>query len=155
MVDLLSIAAAACAVGEYREDTKLGRLVRVAPGQSPNYAVNTPMITLSVDRHLPAEVAQWAETYGFELVKESSAEFLERIAAADDVDEVRVRALGTTRSAIQEALGGDLKVAVWDGPATVAARVEALPFLHEQAVSITNHRYGNPTAITQDILAEV
>lgn len=155
MVDLLTLAAAACAVGEYREDTKLKRLVRVAPGQSPDYAVNTPLITLSVDRHLPAEVAQWAETYGFELVKESNAEFLERIAATDPVDEVRIRALGTTRGAIQEALGGDLRVAVWDGPATVAARVEALPFLHEQAVSITNHRYGNPTAITRDLLAEV
>ena len=53
-----------------------------------------------------------------------------------------------------DQLGGDIRVAVWDGPATVAARVEALPFLHEQAVSITNHRYGNPTSITEEILVE-
>lgn len=154
MADLLTIAAAAVAGGEFKEDPKAGRLVRVAPGQSPDYAVNTPLITLSVDRHLPAEVAEWAQTYGFDLVKQSSAEFLESVAAADPVDEIRVRALGTTRAAIQEALGGDLRAAIWDGPATVAARVEALPFLHEQAVSITNHRYGNPTAMTADILGD-
>ncbi len=30
------------------------------------------------------------------------------------------------------------------GPVTTAGRLELLPFLHEQAVSITAHRFGNP-----------
>lgn len=153
LVDVLVIAAAACAVGDFREDARLGRPVRVAPGQSPDYAVNTPLVKLSADRILPAEVVEWAEIFGFTVAVESREEFLETIATSGE-PEVRVRALGTTRASIQEALGGSLSVAVWDGPATVAARVEALPFLHEQAVSITNHRYGNPTAITADILVE-
>lgn len=153
LVDILVIAAAASVVGDFEEDPKLHRLVRVAPGQSPDYAVNTPLVTLCADRVLPAEVVDWAEQYGFNVQVQSREEFLEALSTADS-PEVRVRALGTTRALIQAALGGALNVAVWDGPATVAARVEALPFLHEQSVSITNHRYGNPTAITADILVE-
>ncbi len=42
------------------------------------------------------------------------------------------------------ALGGDPDVAIWSGPVTAAGRVELLPFLREQAVSITAHRFGNP-----------
>jgi len=33
---------------------------------------------------------------------------------------------------------------VWSGPVTTSGRIELLPFLHEQAVSITAHRFGNP-----------
>lgn len=153
LVDVLIVAAAACVVGDFAEDPKMGRLVRVAPGQTPDYAVNTPLITLSTNRILPAEIVDWAETYGFVVKVQSAEEFLAALTE-DDSPEVRVRALGTSRGEIQDALGGDLRVAVWDGPATVAAQVEALPFLHEQAVSITNHRYGNPTAITAEILVE-
>ncbi|WP_099331895.1 proline dehydrogenase family protein [Actinomyces minihominis] len=155
--DILTVAAAAVAVGSFEFDNRAGRLVRVAPGQSPEYAVNTPLVTLSSTRVLPAEVAEWAETYGFTLRTESHEEFLTRIALDEgrpEDAEIRIRALGTTRAEIQEQLGADLRVAVWDGPATVAARVEALPFLHEQAVSISNHRYGNPTSITEGVLAE-
>ena len=39
---------------------------------------------------------------------------------------------------------GDVRVAVYDGPVTTEGRIELLPFLHEQAVSITAHRFGNP-----------
>ncbi len=154
LVDLLILCAAAVCVGSFEEDKKAGRLVRVAPGQSPDYAVNTPLITISVDRHLPAEFAEWAETYGFTLIKESGVEFLARVESGDAPEEVRLRTLGIDRAAVQTALGGDLKVAVWDGPVTTTARVEALPFLHEQAVSITNHRYGNATSITESILRD-
>ena len=33
-----------------------------------------------------------------------------------------------------------------------AGRVEMLPFLHEQAVSITNHRFGNPTTLADGVI---
>ena len=35
---------------------------------------------------------------------------------------------------------------------TGAGRVEILPFLHEQAVSITNHRFGNPTTLSEGVI---
>ncbi len=42
------------------------------------------------------------------------------------------------------ALDGSPDVAIWSGPVTSAGRIELLPFLREQAVSITAHRFGNP-----------
>jgi len=42
------------------------------------------------------------------------------------------------------AIDGTPDVAVWAGPVTTAGRLELLPFLREQSVSITAHRFGNP-----------
>jgi RHH-type proline utilization regulon transcriptional repressor/proline dehydrogenase/delta 1-pyrroline-5-carboxylate dehydrogenase len=39
---------------------------------------------------------------------------------------------------------GNPDIAIYGGPVTTAGRVELLAFLHEQAVSITAHRFGNP-----------
>jgi RHH-type transcriptional regulator, proline utilization regulon repressor / proline dehydrogenase / delta 1-pyrroline-5-carboxylate dehydrogenase len=58
----------------------------------------------------------------------------------------RVRLVGGDPLALAEALDGDPDVAIYAGPVTTAGRVELLPFLHEQAVSITAHRFGNPDA---------
>ncbi|WP_433291481.1 bifunctional proline dehydrogenase/L-glutamate gamma-semialdehyde dehydrogenase [Actinoplanes sp. CA-030573] len=43
-------------------------------------------------------------------------------------------------------------LAVWSHPVTEAGRVELLPFLHEQAVSITAHRFGNPDRLAAEVL---
>lgn len=56
----------------------------------------------------------------------------------------RIRLVGGDRLALADALAGDVDVAVWSGPVTTSGRIELLPFLHEQAVSITAHRFGNP-----------
>ncbi|CAN5470082.1 proline dehydrogenase family protein [soil metagenome] len=50
----------------------------------------------------------------------------------------------TAASELAAAIGGTPDVAVWAGPVTTAGRLEMLPFLREQAVSITAHRFGNP-----------
>jgi RHH-type proline utilization regulon transcriptional repressor/proline dehydrogenase/delta 1-pyrroline-5-carboxylate dehydrogenase len=60
------------------------------------------------------------------------------------VKPARVRLVGGDASALAVALGGTPDVAIWGGPVTSAGRVELLPFLREQAVSITAHRFGNP-----------
>ena len=39
---------------------------------------------------------------------------------------------------------GDWDLAVYDGEVTSAGRIELLPFVHEQSITITAHRYGNP-----------
>ena len=64
----------------------------------------------------------------------------------------RIRLVGGDATAVAEALDGSIDVAVWSHPVTSAGRVEMLPFLHEQAVSITNHRFGNPTNLTEGLL---
>jgi RHH-type proline utilization regulon transcriptional repressor/proline dehydrogenase/delta 1-pyrroline-5-carboxylate dehydrogenase len=43
-------------------------------------------------------------------------------------------------------------VAVHAHPVTESGRLEMLPFLHEQAVSITAHRFGNPTTLPDEVL---
>ncbi len=54
----------------------------------------------------------------------------------------RIRTVGGTAARICEETDGRVDVAVWDHPVTEAGRVELLPFLHEQAISITAHRFG-------------
>ncbi|CAN5160860.1 bifunctional proline dehydrogenase/L-glutamate gamma-semialdehyde dehydrogenase [soil metagenome] len=63
---------------------------------------------------------------------------------AASVKPARVRLVGGDASALAVALGGTPDVAIWGGPVTSAGRVELLPFLREQAISVTAHRFGNP-----------
>ena len=46
--------------------------------------------------------------------------------------------------ALATAVGGNSDVAIYSAPVTTEGRVELLPFLREQSVSITAHRFGNP-----------
>jgi RHH-type proline utilization regulon transcriptional repressor/proline dehydrogenase/delta 1-pyrroline-5-carboxylate dehydrogenase len=41
---------------------------------------------------------------------------------------------------------------VYGGPVTEAGRLEILPFVREQAVSITAHRFGTPNHLTDDLI---
>ncbi len=54
----------------------------------------------------------------------------------------RIRAVGVRSAQIAEATGGRVTAAVWDGDVTATGRIELLPFLREQSISITAHRYG-------------
>ena len=56
----------------------------------------------------------------------------------------RVRLAGSGARSLAEAVKGDPDVAIYAGEVTTAGRIELLPFLHEQAVSVTAHRFGNP-----------
>ncbi|SDH64934.1 proline dehydrogenase family protein [Agrococcus jejuensis] len=55
----------------------------------------------------------------------------------------RIRLCGTD-AGLRELLAGNPTIAVYDAPITVEGRLELMPFLREQAVSITAHRFGNP-----------
>ena len=76
---------------------------------------------------------------------ETDARFTGRML---EVRPARIRLIapdGVARSReLYAALDGDPDVAIWSGAVTAAGRVELLPFLREQAVSITTHRFGNP-----------
>ncbi|CAN5410837.1 proline dehydrogenase family protein [soil metagenome] len=64
----------------------------------------------------------------------------------------RVRLIGGSHLALSQAVKGDPDVAIWSGPVTTSGRVELLPFLHEQSVSITAHRFGNPDKGMQSLV---
>ena len=74
---------------------------------------------------------------------ESDAAWLARVAAGK-LNTSRVRLIGGDPLALAATLEGSVDIAVWSGPVTTAGRIELLPFLREQAISVTAHRFGNP-----------
>ncbi|WP_058234185.1 bifunctional proline dehydrogenase/L-glutamate gamma-semialdehyde dehydrogenase [Devriesea agamarum] len=72
---------------------------------------------------------------------EDAQTFAARIATCS---EPRVRLIGDDGPVLYEAIARRPEVALYDAEATVSGRVELLVFMREQAVSVTNHRYGNP-----------
>ncbi|MBA8989960.1 RHH-type proline utilization regulon transcriptional repressor/proline dehydrogenase/delta 1-pyrroline-5-carboxylate dehydrogenase [Curtobacterium pusillum] len=64
----------------------------------------------------------------------------------------RVRLIGGDVSALYTAVGGRPDVAVYGEPVTEAGRIEILPFVREQAVSITAHRFGTPNHLTDSLI---
>ncbi|WP_213816028.1 bifunctional proline dehydrogenase/L-glutamate gamma-semialdehyde dehydrogenase [Glaciihabitans sp. dw_435] len=74
---------------------------------------------------------------------ESDVAWHERLRAGE-LTTGRVRLIGGDPVALAGVVEGHPDIAIYWGPVTTAGRVELLPFLHEQAVSITAHRFGNP-----------
>jgi RHH-type proline utilization regulon transcriptional repressor/proline dehydrogenase/delta 1-pyrroline-5-carboxylate dehydrogenase len=56
----------------------------------------------------------------------------------------RVRLLGSRADALAVAFDGAPEVAIYGDEVTESGRVEMLPFVKEQAVSLTAHRFGAP-----------
>ncbi len=80
---------------------------------------------------------------------ETDAAFAARIAEGPST---RVRLIGGDVSALYTAIGGRPDVAVYAEPVTEAGRLEVLPFLREQAVSITAHRFGTANYLTDGLI---
>jgi RHH-type transcriptional regulator, proline utilization regulon repressor / proline dehydrogenase / delta 1-pyrroline-5-carboxylate dehydrogenase len=80
-------------------------------------------------------------------VVESDADFASGLAGVN-----RVRLIGGSATALAAATGGRPDLAIWAGPVVEAGRVELLPFLREQAISITAHRFGNPLPMAAEVL---
>ncbi|MFJ4073693.1 proline dehydrogenase family protein [Curtobacterium sp. NPDC089991] len=79
----------------------------------------------------------------------SDESFASSIAAGPST---RVRLIGGDTSTLYSAIGGRPDVAVYGGPVTEAGRLEILPFVREQAVSITAHRFGTPNHLTDELI---
>ncbi len=76
--------------------------------------------------------------------------WLTRLAALDGG---RVRLVGARAASTVPATRGRPDVAVWDHAVTESGRVELMPFLREQSVSVTAHRFGTPNHLTDGVLA--
>ena len=72
-------------------------------------------------------------------------------ASARRMRDARVRLVGASAPELLEAIGGRPDVAVYDNPVTEAGRVELLPFLREQAISVTAHRFGTPSVVVEAV----
>ncbi|BDZ54558.1 1-pyrroline-5-carboxylate dehydrogenase [Agromyces marinus] len=107
-------------------------------------------LAVSTAHELPKGVRALLAARDIRIVREGDAGWIDRAAKGEVTG--RVRLLGGSPSALAEATGGTPDLAVWSHPATPSGRVELLPFLHEQAISITNHRFGNPTTISDGVI---
>jgi len=72
----------------------------------------------------------------------------EWLRAASTTDHGRVRLVGPPASSLAKPTGGRPDLAIYANPVTEAGRLELLPFLKEQAISITAHRFGSPDHLT-------
>ncbi|MGN7949849.1 bifunctional proline dehydrogenase/L-glutamate gamma-semialdehyde dehydrogenase [Microbacterium sp. 22215] len=123
------------------------RVIAAALRSGSPFTVSAPALPSRVEKALRAQ--------GITVTHEKDAAWVKRFAKAAAKAEhswQRVRLVGGDASALFEALGGTPDVAVWSHAVTGAGRVEMLPFLHEQAVSITNHRFGNPTTLSEGLI---
>jgi len=100
-------------------------------------------VTVSTVRELSPAVRAWLEGVGVRSAVEGAEEWARRASRLARTGS-RVRLLGGSVTAVAEATGGSPSVAVYAGDVTRAGEVELLPFLREQAVSITAHRFGTP-----------
>jgi RHH-type proline utilization regulon transcriptional repressor/proline dehydrogenase/delta 1-pyrroline-5-carboxylate dehydrogenase len=120
---------------------------------------------ISTPSGLPAEVRRALGDLDAPVFLESDDEWLQRLLRQDaDLEGVtlpasdRVRLVGgregvaALRAELAAASAGDPDLAVYDGEVTAAARIELLPFVHEQSISITAHRYGNLDAWSSDVI---
>lgn len=165
-LDVLRVLAAALAVGEF--DLPANSSVSAARGRSAAGNTNAEQpIEVSTDGSLPGELRALLSRYRVEVRQEDHAAYVanlrSRLAAAgapagggsaEGLD-VRVRLVGGSAAHLQSELRGSIDLAVWDGPVTGHARFEVLPFVREQAVSLTNHRFGNSTPLSKQVLAGV
>ncbi|CAN7486582.1 proline dehydrogenase family protein [Microbacterium foliorum] len=134
---------------------ELLRVVIAAVRAGAGFVLSTPVGLPPAVRHALAEL-------GAVVYMETDDEWIERMRRRGDSSGVReslgddelrpsrARLVGPRESvsalhrALAAAVGGDPDLAVYDGEVTSAGRIELLPFVHEQAIAITAHRYGNP-----------
>ena len=124
------------------ERARLVRIVRVlAAGLTAGAS-----LTLSHAIELPEGVLSALRDAGVTVRRESDDEWLDGAAqwASSGVRGGRVRLIGGDADALAERIGGTPDVAIFANQVTENGRVELLPFLKEQAISVTAHRYGTP-----------
>ena len=125
-------------------------------------AAGAPM-ALSVGKDLPVAVRGILENKGIKYLVESdeawrtylasNAKTPVRALAGTPLEGTRIRYIGDEVKSVYTALGGRPDVAVYFHPVTEAGRIEMLPFLREQAVSITAHRFGNPNPFSESVIS--
>lgn len=123
-----------------RCDGRLADLVRILLAAARTGAP----VSVSSRTPLPEGLAPGA-------VVETPAEWLARAAAERPA---RIRLIGTDPQELSATLEGDPDVAIHAGAVTPSGRIEALPFLQEQAISITQHRFGNPDPEFEHVLPQ-
>ncbi|BBH18652.1 1-pyrroline-5-carboxylate dehydrogenase [Nocardioides baekrokdamisoli] len=101
-------------------------------------------LTISTAAPLPAAVAA---TIGSDLLVQDDTAWAATLRS--DRAPKRVRLLGGTAVRFAEQSGGRADIALYDQPVVESGRIELLTFVHEQAISVTAHRFGTPLSSSE------
>lgn len=121
------------------EDAREVELVRVV---AAGLRAGAP-VTVSTREPLAPAVRAWLEGASASAHVEDADAWARR-ARALVREGGRVRLLGADVAAVSAITDGSPTLAVYAGEVVSAGEVEMLPFLREQAVSLTAHRFGTP-----------
>lgn len=116
-------------------------------------------VTVSVE-DVSGDVLTTLQNAGVRVVEENNEDWELRLAQLGAAEgphaSSRIRLIAedleAATTAAYEAAEGAPIVAIYSQPVTSAGRVEMLPFVHEQAVSITAHRFGTPDHLSDDVI---
>ncbi len=110
-------------------------------------------VRLSTEVVLPEPLTAAASAAGVRVAYEDADAWQARLAR-DPAARIRLVAadLSAGLAEVVAATGGRPDVAVYAQPVTEAGQVELLPFLREQAVSVSAHRFGTPNHLTDAFL---
>ncbi|HVW18828.1 MAG TPA: aldehyde dehydrogenase family protein, partial [Solirubrobacteraceae bacterium] len=106
-------------------------------------------LRVSVAAPLPPACADLLGELGVDHVVQDEAAWRRWLAGAPPG---RVRLIGGDRRAFAAASDGRVDLALYAQPVVEAGRVELMAFLREQAVAVTAHRFGSPTALSEGLL---
>ena len=110
---------------------------------------------VSAPAGLVPEVQAFLTAYDVDLRLESDAEFRAGLGEWAQRERYynRIRLIGGDLAEVVRALPVDkiVDVPIYNNDVTLSGRVEILPFVIEQAVSMTNHRFGNPTPLSAEV----
>ncbi|MEO6943056.1 MAG: bifunctional proline dehydrogenase/L-glutamate gamma-semialdehyde dehydrogenase [Terrimesophilobacter sp.] len=106
-------------------------------------------INASVSEPLSAELSCALDEAGVPIVVQDDEVWL---ASASRIATSRVRLIGGGHTELATALAGSPDIAIYSDDVTEAGRIELLPFLREQAIAITAHRFGNPDHWSEAVL---
>ena len=116
---------------------------RTRPGRGGGLLAGAAL-TVSTAVAIPGPLANVLRSADVALTVEDDEAWTARVARLAGTGPARIRLIGTSVAATAQAAGGSPDIAVYASDVVSAGRVELLTFLHEQAVSITAHRYGTP-----------
>jgi RHH-type proline utilization regulon transcriptional repressor/proline dehydrogenase/delta 1-pyrroline-5-carboxylate dehydrogenase len=106
-------------------------------------------LTVSSAVSLPAAITKALQQLGISVRKEDDRGWLYSLSG---MPAGRIRLIGGDSTLVALATGGRPDVAIHSNPVTESGRIELLPFLREQAVSITAHRFGTPNGFSDGLI---
>jgi RHH-type proline utilization regulon transcriptional repressor/proline dehydrogenase/delta 1-pyrroline-5-carboxylate dehydrogenase len=105
-------------------------------------------IAVSVAEPLPDAIGQQLARWWIPVIVEAQSGWLSDLRTRSGG---RIRLLGASAAEALRAADGRADLVFYDHPVTESGRLELLPFLREQAVSVCAHRFGTPAPLIGEL----